>query len=63
MLGEERVKVGGKALVEPDVRPILAGQEIAEPLMRELVRDQAVGVALERGDLVVQGASRSSSWP
>ena len=28
-----------KPLVEPCVRPIAAGQEVAEPLMREFVRD------------------------
>ncbi len=46
VLGEERAEVGGKPLVQPDVRPILTGQEIAEPLVGELVRDQAVFVAL-----------------
>ena len=38
VLGEERVEVGGEALVEPEVRPVLAGQEVAEPLVRQLVR-------------------------
>ena len=63
VLGEERLEVRGEALVEPDVRPVLAGQEIAEPLVGQLVRDQAVVVVLERGDLVVQRGRRSSSWP
>ena len=33
---------GGEALVEPDVAPVLAGDQIAEPLVPELVRDQGV---------------------
>ena len=52
MLGEKSGEVGGEPLVEPDVRPVLAGQEVAEPLVGQLVRDQAVGVCLEAGDLV-----------
>src|SRR6266849_9302334 len=31
-----------EAFVEPDVAPILAGDEIAEPLVTQLVRDQVV---------------------
>ena len=52
LLGEESGEVGGEAFVEPDVRPVLAGQVVAEPLVRQLVRNQAVGVCLQRGDLV-----------
>ncbi len=63
VLGEERVEVRREALVEPEVGPILAGQEVAEPLVRQLVRDQAVGVPLERRDLVPQRDCRSSRWP
>ena len=29
------------------MRPVLAGQQVAEPLVRQLVRDQAVGIPLE----------------
>ena len=38
------------------MRPVLAGQVIAEPLVRQLVRHQAVGIALESGDLVDEHA-------
>ena len=58
MLGEERVEVRGEPLVEPEVGPVVAGQEVAEPLVRQLVRHQAVGVALQGLDLVL--AARAS---
>ncbi len=32
----------GKSFIEPDVAPVFAGDEIAEPLVAELVRDQVV---------------------
>ena len=63
VLGEERVEVGREAFVEPEVGPILARQEVAEPLVRQLVRDQAVGVSFERGDLVPEQQRQSSKWP
>ena len=62
LLGEKCGEIGGEPFVEPDVRPVLAGQVVAEPLVGQLVRDQAVGVALESGDLVDERACRSSSW-
>ncbi len=37
-----RFQEGGKAFVEPDVAPVFAGNEIAEPLVAEFVRDQVV---------------------
>src|ERR1051326_2664293 len=33
--------IGGEAFVQPDVAPVFAGDEVAEPLMREFVGDQA----------------------
>ena len=41
-LREERVEVGGEALVEPAVGPVATGEQIAEPLVRQLVRDEAI---------------------
>src|SRR2546421_2283949 len=40
--GPYRFQERGEAFVEPDIAPILAGDEIAEPLVTELVRDQVV---------------------
>ena len=36
--------VGGEAFVQPQVRPIFARDQIAEPLVRQLMRDQALAV-------------------
>ena len=47
MLVPHRLKVSGETLIEPDVRPIAAGDVIAEPLMRQLVRLQTIGVAVK----------------
>ncbi len=49
---------GGEPFVEPQVRPILAGDQIAEPLMAHLMRDQPVSAfqALA-GELRVQQAT------
>src|SRR5262245_25064084 len=33
----EAFVVGGEAFVKPEVRPVFAGHEVAEPLMRHLV--------------------------
>ena len=41
----ERLVVRGETFVEPDVAPILARDEVAEPLVRHLVRNQAFAVA------------------
>src|SRR5213080_3285713 len=41
-LGPNGLQESGEALIQPDVAPIFAGNEIAEPLMAELVRDQVV---------------------
>ena len=43
--GEEMSVVGGEALVEPDMAPVLAGHEIPEPLMGQFVRHQALAAA------------------
>ena len=43
---------GGEALVEPDMPPVAAGQQVAEPLMRQLVRHHVVGRVVEAGALV-----------
>ncbi len=36
------------------MRPVAAGQQVAEPLVRELVRDERVAVGIEGGALVVE---------
>src|SRR5450432_3477658 len=43
---------GRKALVEPGVRPVTTGHEIAEPLVRKFVRYQIIRGDVERGPLV-----------
>ncbi len=43
VLFPKRGHEGGKSFVEPKIRPILAGDQIAEPLMAHFVGDQAVG--------------------
>ena len=37
--GKQR-EIGGEALAQPGVVPVLLGHRIAEPLVRDLVRDQ-----------------------
>ena len=37
--------VGGETFVQPDVAPILAGDQVAEPLMGQLVSDQPLAAA------------------
>src|ERR1039458_7356161 len=44
LFAPQRLEVSRKALVEPRVRPIAAGQQIAPPLMSELVRDQRIAL-------------------
>ena len=48
-------EVGGEALVEPGLGPFPAGDEIAPPLMRQLVRHQVVDVLVEGCALVEHG--------
>jgi hypothetical protein len=43
------LEVGGETLVQPGVRPVAAGDEVAEPLVGELVGDQVVSGNVERG--------------
>src|SRR5260370_14025137 len=40
--GPYRLHESGKTFVKPDIAPIFAGDEIAEPLVTEFVRDQVV---------------------
>jgi hypothetical protein len=47
---------GREALVEPRVRPVAAGHEVAEPLVRELVGDEVVGGGVEGGARVDEAA-------
>ena len=50
----QRFEVAGEAFVEPQVRPVAAGDEVAEPLVGKLVSDQAVGAAIKPGVLIKQ---------
>ena len=52
---EERFVIGGEAFVEPDVTPVLAGDEVAKPLVRHLMRNQAFAVADIFGRVGEQG--------
>ena len=46
LVASEEVRVvGGKSLVEPDMAPILAGDEVAEPLVRQFVSHQPLAAA------------------
>ena len=47
--GPDRLEEGGEAFVEPDIAPILAGDQVAEPLMGEFVGDELVFVKGELG--------------
>ena len=59
MLAPDVLGVGREALVEPALAPVAARDQIAEPLVRELVRDQRVDVVVDRGALVEQHVSVS----
>ncbi len=48
-LGPDHLEKRRETLVEPDVSPIVAGDEVAEPLMRQLVGNQGVFIAGEFG--------------
>ncbi len=58
VLRPDQLEEGREALVQPAVRPVAAGQQVAEPLVRQLVRDQAVGVLIEAGAAVVEDRVR-----
>ena len=52
VLRPECPTVGREAFIDPDVRPALAGEEVARPLVRELMGDQALHVAVGDGHVV-----------
>src|ERR1700719_5407376 len=56
LLAPERLKVGREALVEPRVRPIATGKQVAPPLMRQFVRDQRIALEIKMRARVVQSA-------
>jgi hypothetical protein len=56
VLLEEQVEVGGEALVQPGVGPVATGQEVAVPLVGQLVGDQRVGREVQ------VGASSCRAW-
>ena len=51
-------KVGGEAFIEPGLGPLAAGDEIAPPLVGQLVCDQGLDVQIEGGALVEHGFGR-----
>ena len=53
---EHRLEVRGEAFVEPCVRPIAAREQIAEPLMRQLVRNERIAREIQVRAFVVQRA-------
>ena len=53
-LAPHTLEIGRKAFVEPSLRPISTRQQIAEPLMRKLVRDERIARKIELSALVVQ---------
>ena len=48
--GPDGFEESGEAFVEPDVGPVFAGDEVAEPLMGEFVGNEVVGVGGIFGD-------------
>ena len=54
LLAPDVLEEGGEAFVEPALVPGAARDEIAEPLVRELVGDEIVGRDVDRGPLVEQ---------
>ncbi len=48
LFGEEHLAIGCESFVKPGVRPVPAGQEIAEPMVRKFVGDQKIQVVVER---------------
>ncbi len=43
LLGPEMLEICGEAFIQPEIRPIFAGNEISKPLMRHFMRIKAVG--------------------
>ena len=52
----QRVEVACKALIQPEMTPILAGDQVPPPLVRHLVRDQACGRFVETGPCIQDDA-------
>ena len=48
--------VGGEAFVEPDLAPILAGDEVAKPLVGKFMGDESLAAADVLGCFRVEGA-------
>ena len=64
MLDVEQIVEAREALVQPEMAPVLAGEQIAEPLVREFVRDEALAATeiFKRGRkhrVVVQRGERN----
>src|SRR5438552_2438053 len=54
VLVPDELEEGREALVQPAVRPVAAREEIAEPLMSELVGDEEFAVLVEARPFVVE---------
>lgn len=53
MLQKEGVEIRRKAFVEPGVGPVLAGEEIAEPLVCQLMGHQTIAGKIQMRPLIV----------
>ena len=54
VLAPDVLEVRREALVQPRLGPLAAGQQVAPPLVGQLVRHQALDVVIDRGPLVEQ---------
>ena len=57
-LEPQALEVAGEALVQPDVGPVVAGDQVSEPLVGRLVDDQVDAVAVTAAALVGQDQGR-----
>src|SRR5260370_38702184 len=55
LFAPERIEVRREALVQPGVPPVAASQQVAPPLMREVVRDPRIALEAKK-------CPRTSRW-
>src|SRR5437867_9723133 len=54
-------KEGGEAFIQPNVPPVLASDEVAKPLVRKLVSNEACRIDIKARPLVVERVLRQGS--
>ena len=54
VLAPDVLEIGREPFVQPGLGPFAAGEQVAPPLVRQLVRHQAVDVVVQSGPLVEQ---------